>query len=277
MLASPVLGRAAGPMEAHYAPGSTRPLAAPVSSAWPELPERLPAAGGTTCGRPCCQHEVVSPPCDHNNWSDLRTRKRLKALLCNICKAKWTMCVCRAAFSSCPSWAKRGRCDLGSCCQKMHISYARAQRRGTCSLTAMPPSAPQVSTSTPWSPAATSGVVSTAHLPPNPVPCQASVSHSEPQPLHTPSQQRCSVAPQQASMLVTSPSTLSDAPSGAVSSMAVPSTATAESARAAQVWAPPVRISASGEHLEECDDYEPEGIAMTEEQLDAHLRSIGYS
>eukprot|EP01062_Namystynia_karyoxenos_P006587 TRINITY_DN1230_c0_g2_i2.p1 TRINITY_DN1230_c0_g2~~TRINITY_DN1230_c0_g2_i2.p1 ORF type:complete len:771 (+),score=143.55 TRINITY_DN1230_c0_g2_i2:125-2314(+) len=51
----------------------------------------------------------------------------------------------------------------------------------------------------------------------------------------------------------------------------------AGSRREVEAWAPPACVSANGEYLEECDDNEPEGVAMTEEQLDAHLRSIGLA
>ncbi|KAJ9473407.1 hypothetical protein DIPPA_28064 [Diplonema papillatum] len=57
------------------------------------------------------------PPCDHNDWDDVRTRKGFKILRCRMCQEKWkianTTPRCLAFLHSC--------CDKGSSCPQLHV------------------------------------------------------------------------------------------------------------------------------------------------------------
>eukprot|EP01062_Namystynia_karyoxenos_P074920 TRINITY_DN719_c0_g1_i14.p2 TRINITY_DN719_c0_g1~~TRINITY_DN719_c0_g1_i14.p2 ORF type:complete len:242 (+),score=52.86 TRINITY_DN719_c0_g1_i14:53-727(+) len=208
-----------------------------------------------------CDHEMTSPPCEHNHWSDLRTRKNVKMLLCHVCFAKWRLCACRCARNSCSSWAKRGTCSMGPSCPKLHVGHARPRaQRGS------PPAAETPFTDAPYG------------LDDAPAPFYYSNPETHEAPsaafpgdygdlYHGPMS-----PPLLRPLMLTPPSNPSAAPSEAPSALPTPSATGSGSLHFVEPWVPPASVSACGEYFEELDAYEPEGVAMTEEQLDALLR-----
>eukprot|EP01062_Namystynia_karyoxenos_P006582 TRINITY_DN1230_c0_g1_i1.p1 TRINITY_DN1230_c0_g1~~TRINITY_DN1230_c0_g1_i1.p1 ORF type:complete len:229 (+),score=23.76 TRINITY_DN1230_c0_g1_i1:114-800(+) len=212
------------------------------------------AAAGGAVSMPLCDHEETPPPCAHNHWSDLRTRKDMKMLLCHVCLAKWKLCACRCGRNSCPTWSKRGTCNAGVGCRKLHVGHSRPR--------VQPGSGPAAASSLRDAPLA---------------PSFSPLSASGPAPVVLP--QPPPYPPSSVSTpLVFAPS---NAPFASTPSMPPPAPGAAPAAgeglQAVTAWAAPAVVSACGEYLEECADHEPEGVAMTEEQLDAHLRSIGLA
>eukprot|EP01062_Namystynia_karyoxenos_P039244 TRINITY_DN2854_c0_g1_i1.p1 TRINITY_DN2854_c0_g1~~TRINITY_DN2854_c0_g1_i1.p1 ORF type:complete len:258 (+),score=47.34 TRINITY_DN2854_c0_g1_i1:80-775(+) len=214
-----------------------------------------------------CDHEMDCPPCEHNQWSDLRTRKRMKMLLCTVCLTKWRLCVCRCSRDGCITWTRRGNCSMGLSCPKLHIGHARPRaqpgnspvstadvRCQACVRTSAAPLLDALPTA-PFS--ATPGTPGEAPLS-RPSDCDPPDAMSPPQlgpAPYTPTSGPCSP-----------PGAIPcESPSHGPSSAAV-------SLRSVEPWPPPMCVSACGEFFEELDGYEPEGVAMTEEQLDAFLR-----
>eukprot|EP01062_Namystynia_karyoxenos_P039245 TRINITY_DN2854_c0_g1_i10.p1 TRINITY_DN2854_c0_g1~~TRINITY_DN2854_c0_g1_i10.p1 ORF type:complete len:229 (+),score=49.03 TRINITY_DN2854_c0_g1_i10:89-775(+) len=212
-----------------------------------------------------CEHDMpCPPPCGHNHWCDLRTRKNFKMLLCHVCFAKWKVCACRCAHNTCNHWAKRGTCSLGASCTKLHVAHSRprALREDTPAAETPFTDAPTVLDAMPVAPCCPS--------PPYPVasdaPLTAFLGDCGDVP-HAICQEHCRPSPQcdPTSSLRSETASLSPTSSSSGRSLRLVATW-------AWTWAPPACISACGEYLEEMDGYEPEGVAMTEEQLDALLR-----
>eukprot|EP01062_Namystynia_karyoxenos_P063191 TRINITY_DN56008_c0_g1_i1.p1 TRINITY_DN56008_c0_g1~~TRINITY_DN56008_c0_g1_i1.p1 ORF type:complete len:328 (+),score=60.77 TRINITY_DN56008_c0_g1_i1:107-1090(+) len=126
---------------------------APVVPAQSQTRSLIPAppqtsTGGTVdhCGA-VCSHQVttavsaadaadwgmdeppsVERPCEHNCWSDVRTRKSSKILRCSICSKKWKMP--SAAVPRCIPFM-RGHCQRGDGCTRLHV-LRKTQQHSDC-------------------------------------------------------------------------------------------------------------------------------------------------
>eukprot|EP01060_Flectonema_neradi_P035168 TRINITY_DN638_c0_g1_i1.p1 TRINITY_DN638_c0_g1~~TRINITY_DN638_c0_g1_i1.p1 ORF type:complete len:151 (+),score=25.24 TRINITY_DN638_c0_g1_i1:83-535(+) len=63
------------------------------------------------------EKKLVTPPCDHNSWDNIRAKRGCMTLRCRVCQQKWKAEA--AALRRCRTFA------MGSCrtrdCQKTHI------------------------------------------------------------------------------------------------------------------------------------------------------------
>jgi len=61
-----------------------------------------------------------APPCSHNTWEDLRTRRGRRILRCSQCKAKWRCYVTSQVYRVCTDY-EQGQCCRGESCDRIHI------------------------------------------------------------------------------------------------------------------------------------------------------------
>eukprot|EP01063_Lacrimia_lanifica_P029439 TRINITY_DN4487_c0_g4_i1.p1 TRINITY_DN4487_c0_g4~~TRINITY_DN4487_c0_g4_i1.p1 ORF type:complete len:194 (+),score=18.81 TRINITY_DN4487_c0_g4_i1:75-656(+) len=82
----------------------------------------------------------TNPPCEHNNWDDVRQRKGIKVLRCRTCAAVWRT-------QRWPRWARdgmsdeipdglrrcldfaNGQCDKGSACPHLHLHRMKSKHQ----------------------------------------------------------------------------------------------------------------------------------------------------
>eukprot|EP00756_Hemistasia_phaeocysticola_P025573 Hpha_TRINITY_DN16012_c2_g4::TRINITY_DN16012_c2_g4_i1::g.120078::m.120078 len=69
------------------------------------------------------------PPCTHNNWEDLRTRRGRRILRCAECKLKWRCEISSQVYKICPD-NETGDCRRGAQCNKIHVFASH--RWGRC-------------------------------------------------------------------------------------------------------------------------------------------------
>eukprot|EP01062_Namystynia_karyoxenos_P082638 TRINITY_DN9341_c0_g1_i1.p1 TRINITY_DN9341_c0_g1~~TRINITY_DN9341_c0_g1_i1.p1 ORF type:complete len:260 (+),score=29.90 TRINITY_DN9341_c0_g1_i1:70-849(+) len=211
---------------------------------------------------PCCPHVPCTRPCEHNIWSDLRTRKGTKVLLCKVCFAKWRICVCRCSEDRCAAFRARGSCPDGSSCPMIHIDTFRPVKRGSrksCARPTPPQQAPvDASSLTAEGPASSQQGAAPRELRTDSLVTAASAQAGTP--MATPPSDDCSTGSR-----------------AFINSSSVHTGSSGGPAGPTAAWSPPICIPVSGEYFEELDGYEPPGVALTEEQLDAHMRRLGYS
>lgn len=112
-----VSGIKAAPMVVAVVPPGETPSADPPLLATASVDPPLLATSDGFPVPPCLPQE---PPCSHNSWEDLRTRRGRRILRCSQCKAKWRCYVTSQVYKVCTDY-EQGDCSRGESCQRIHI------------------------------------------------------------------------------------------------------------------------------------------------------------
>eukprot|EP01060_Flectonema_neradi_P009348 TRINITY_DN1666_c1_g2_i1.p1 TRINITY_DN1666_c1_g2~~TRINITY_DN1666_c1_g2_i1.p1 ORF type:complete len:240 (+),score=45.11 TRINITY_DN1666_c1_g2_i1:46-765(+) len=76
--------------------------------------------------------EPVAPPCEHNNWDNIRARSGAITLRCRTCQSQWRVPL--QTLRRCPHFgsdANSKKCQKGDKCHKLHIHRKKQRAEST--------------------------------------------------------------------------------------------------------------------------------------------------
>ena len=107
--------------------GNQCPSKVNSNAASPEESNTSNGSGGAKPAKP----EPVTPPCEHNNWDNIRARSGAITLRCRTCQSQWRVPL--QTLRRCPHFgsdANSKKCQKGDKCHKLHI-HRKKQRAET--------------------------------------------------------------------------------------------------------------------------------------------------